>query len=122
MLYLAIFAAGVALAQNEGELAEVKEFELEEVRERISELKQSMDRRAAERDRLSVDLQDAELKIAEKRIGLKEIERGALPALEALSSGDPGVERLERRLQRRFLSDRAAAIRVVDMHAVVRVS
>lgn len=99
MLYLAIFAAGVALAQNEGELAEVKEFELEEVRERISELKQSMDRRAAERDRLSVDLQDAELKIAEKRIGLKEIERQQAYSAERKRTIEASIEEREGELK-----------------------
>ena len=41
------------LAQEpHGELAKVKERELEEVRERISDLKKSMDRSAAERERI----------------------------------------------------------------------
>lgn len=58
-----------------GELTEVKERELEDVRERISELKKSMDRSAAERDRLSSELQELEVVISEQRLRLKEIER-----------------------------------------------
>ena len=69
------FSASVSLAQQPGELAKVKELELEEVREQISELKKSMDRRAAERDRVTADLQSAEVGIAEKRTKLREIER-----------------------------------------------
>ena len=46
--------AAVAVGQDsQGELTKVKEQELEEVRERISELKQSMDAAAEERDRLA---------------------------------------------------------------------
>ncbi len=59
----------------EGELAKVKEQELEEVRGRISELKRSMDESATARDRVTAELQDAEIAIAEKRIRLKELER-----------------------------------------------
>ena len=68
--------AMVALAQapNEG-VTKVKERELEEVRAQISQLKQSMDRRAAERDEITASLQTAELQIAEKRINLSELER-----------------------------------------------
>ncbi|NOR36999.1 MAG: peptidoglycan DD-metalloendopeptidase family protein [Woeseiaceae bacterium] len=58
-----------------GELAKIKEQELEDVRERISELKESMDESAASRDRITADLQDAEVEISENRIRLKELER-----------------------------------------------
>ena len=64
----------LAQAPNEG-LTKVKERELEEVRAQISQLKQSMDRRAAERDEITASLQTAELQIAEKRINLSELER-----------------------------------------------
>jgi septal ring factor EnvC (AmiA/AmiB activator) len=57
------------------DLTQIKEQELEEVRERISELKQSMDRRAAERDRITGELQAAEVLISEKRLRLQELER-----------------------------------------------
>ena len=74
IVFLAVAAA--AWAQDGGsELAKIKERELEQVRDRISELKKSMDRSAAERDRLTTNLQDAEIEISEKRIHLQEIER-----------------------------------------------
>lgn len=65
----------VAANDSNDELATVKERELEEVRERISELKQSMDRSAAERDRLTGELQEIEIAISEQRMRIKEIER-----------------------------------------------
>jgi septal ring factor EnvC (AmiA/AmiB activator) len=67
-------APGLA-QEDEGGLAKVKERELENVRQKISTLKKSMDKRAADRDRLTSDLQQAEVQISEKRIRLKEIER-----------------------------------------------
>ena len=68
--------AAVALGQDSsGELTKVKERELEEVRERISELKQSMDAAAEEHDRLAGELQELEVAISERRMRLKEIER-----------------------------------------------
>lgn len=63
-----------ALAQDT-DLTLIKERELEQVREQISRLKKSMDRRAADRDRVTVELQAAEVKISETRIRLKELER-----------------------------------------------
>lgn len=64
------------LAQDDGrELTQIKEQELEDVRERISKLKQSMDRRTAQRDQLTGELQAAEVLIAEKRLHLQELER-----------------------------------------------
>ena len=72
-----MLACGSAAPAQEpgGELADVKERELEEVRERISDLKQSLDRGVAERDRLAAELQDIEIAIAEQRRRIKEIER-----------------------------------------------
>jgi septal ring factor EnvC (AmiA/AmiB activator) len=65
-----------AVAQEEGAgLAKIKEQELEEVREKISDLKKSMDKSARDRDRLTQDLQKAEVAIAEKRLRLKDLER-----------------------------------------------
>ncbi|MGI9201076.1 MAG: murein hydrolase activator EnvC family protein [Woeseiaceae bacterium] len=64
------------LAQGQDDdLAKVKEQELEEVRERISTLKQSMDKSAGSRDRITTELQGAEVEMSEKRIRLKELER-----------------------------------------------
>jgi septal ring factor EnvC (AmiA/AmiB activator) len=74
LAFLSLFGPAVA-ADSEGELAKVKERELEEVREQISELKKSMDRAADERDRLSGELQEIEVAISLKRMRLEEIER-----------------------------------------------
>ena len=77
LLVLALAAAGIVAADDAatGELTKIKEKELEEVRQRISVLKQSMDAAAADRDRLTAELQKAELTIAEKRLRLAELER-----------------------------------------------
>lgn len=75
-IFLLLAAVGQASAQDtDGELAKVKERELEQVRERISDLKQSMDRSASERDRLTGELQDIEVAISEQRMRIKDIER-----------------------------------------------
>jgi septal ring factor EnvC (AmiA/AmiB activator) len=75
LLFLLTAAVPAGAQAPEGELTKIKEQELEEVRERISELKKSMDDSAATRDRLTEELQEAEVSIAEKRIRLKELER-----------------------------------------------
>lgn len=73
---LTFLMSPTAIAQeSEGQFAKIKEQELEEVRDRIEELKQSMDASAAARDRLTEELQEAEGLIAEKRTRLKELER-----------------------------------------------
>jgi len=72
---LLFLAVSVAASAQDPELAQVKERELEAVREKISALKESMDRRAAERDRLSGDLEDMEARIAAKRSTLRDLER-----------------------------------------------
>jgi septal ring factor EnvC (AmiA/AmiB activator) len=64
------------LAQDSnGQLTKIKERELEEVREQISDLKRSMDKSAASRDKLTAELQKAEVVISEKRLAIKELER-----------------------------------------------
>lgn len=73
-IFLALHFAVPAAAQDD-ELAQIKERELEEVRERISELKDRLDERAGERDRVSAELQAAEVRIGDKREQLKELER-----------------------------------------------
>jgi len=73
-LLLALPMSGLS-QEREGELAKVKERELEQVREQINDLKKSMDRRAAERDRLSAELQQADVDIAAKRRALTDIEQ-----------------------------------------------
>jgi len=79
-----LLAAGhVGQAQDaSGELTEVKERELEDVRERISALKKSMDAGAAEQDRLTAELQEAEIAISEQRMRLKEVERQQRRAID----------------------------------------
>jgi septal ring factor EnvC (AmiA/AmiB activator) len=73
---LLLLASAASPAQQDGAArAKIKERELEEVRDRISELKQSMDDSAADRDRLTTELQAAEIRIAEKRQRLRELER-----------------------------------------------
>jgi septal ring factor EnvC (AmiA/AmiB activator) len=74
VLPVLLLLAGQALTEEDG-LARVKERELERVRERISELKGRMDDRAAERDRITADLQATEVLIAKQRIQLAELER-----------------------------------------------
>jgi septal ring factor EnvC (AmiA/AmiB activator) len=73
-LMLVLAASQPARSQN-AEVTQIKERELEAVRQQISDLKQSMDKRAADRDRISADLQASEVLISEKRIHLKELER-----------------------------------------------
>ncbi len=72
LLGLATLASG---QDSDGELTKVKEQELEEVRERISELKQSMDAAAEERDRLTGELQELDIAISEQRMRIADIER-----------------------------------------------
>ena len=73
-LLLAV-SPGLPAQEDAGQRTQIKERELEEVRERISDLKQSMDAAAADRDRLTMDLQAAEVSTAEKRLRLKDLER-----------------------------------------------
>ena len=70
---LAVFTSG-ALAQDT-DLTQIKERELEEVRQQISRLKQSMDKRAVDRDRITGELQKAEVKISATHIYLQELQR-----------------------------------------------
>lgn len=81
-------AAGYAQDQN-GKLTKVKERELEDVRERISDLKKSMDKVAGERDRLAAELQEVEIAISEQRMRIADIEqeqRATAKKKEALDS------------------------------------
>lgn len=73
-MLLALTLPALPAAADE-ELAKIKEQELEEVRDRISDLKESMDRAAADRDRLTGELQAAEVAIAEQRLKLRDLER-----------------------------------------------
>lgn len=76
LTFLVILAATAATAvAQDPELAQIKARELEQVREKISALKSSMDARAEERDRVTGELQAAEVLIAEKRAFLRDLER-----------------------------------------------
>ena len=72
---IVVLALPLGSMAQEKELTQIKERELEEVREKISDLKKSMDRRASERDRVTGELQSAEIQIAEKRVVLRDLER-----------------------------------------------
>ena len=75
VILLLVVGLSAVAQDNDGGLAKIKELELREVRDRIAELKKSMDRRAQERDRVTADLQAADVAIAEMRQNLKDIER-----------------------------------------------
>ena len=101
-LLLLIFAAPAAIvAQDDGAgLAKIKEQELEEVREKISDLKKSMDKSAKDRDRLTEDLQSAEVGIAEKRLRLKDLERERAYSAKRLAELDAAIADREAELAR----------------------
>lgn len=71
---LSAAVAGHAQESN-SQLGKIKEQELEAVRERISQLKESMDEAAEARDRLAEELQEIEIAISEQRMRIAEIER-----------------------------------------------
>jgi septal ring factor EnvC (AmiA/AmiB activator) len=97
-----------AVAQDEGAgLAKIKEQELEEVRDKISDLKQSMDKSARDRDRLTEDLQNAEVAIAEKRLRLQDLERERAWSAKRLAELDAAIAEREAELARE--SDHLAA-------------
>ena len=75
LLLLLLLALSWPADAQDGDVAQVKERELQRVREQISALKESMDQRAGDRDRITGELQSAEVLIAEKRIHLKELQR-----------------------------------------------
>jgi septal ring factor EnvC (AmiA/AmiB activator) len=83
ILILLVLVTPAPAQDTGGDLAKVKEQELAEVRERISDLKKSMDAAAEDRDRVTRELQDVEVRIAEQRMRLKEIEREQNYTLES---------------------------------------
>ena len=81
-----------AVGQDDGTgLAKIKEQELEEVRDRISDLKKSMDKSARDRDRLTEDLQKAEVAIGEKRLRLQDLERERAWSAKRLAELDAAI-------------------------------
>jgi septal ring factor EnvC (AmiA/AmiB activator) len=91
LILLLLLAAPAIWGQDEG-LAKVKEQELEEVREQISALKASMDKSAASRDRVTAELQSAEMQISEQRIRLQELERERNYSTKRKEELDTGIE------------------------------
>jgi septal ring factor EnvC (AmiA/AmiB activator) len=89
---LALVLAGPVSAQEtSGELAKIKEQELEEVRERISALKKSMDSAAEDRDRLTGELQEIEIRVAEQRSRIRDLPSSArASATLSATSRKPG--------------------------------
>jgi septal ring factor EnvC (AmiA/AmiB activator) len=69
-----VLAAFPAAAQDE-DLARIKEQELEAVRDRISDLKASMDKATRARDKVMSELQAAEVKIGEQQLLIRDLER-----------------------------------------------
>lgn len=95
LLILLLLPAAMALQAEDGELAKIKEQELEEVRERISALKTSMDESAASRDRVTAELQAAEVQISEQRIRLQELERERNYSARQKAEFDAQIAQLE---------------------------
>ena len=115
-LIMLLLAALAAEAQDtDGELTKVKEQELEEVRERISELKRSIDQSATSRDRLTGELRTAEVEISEKRIRLKELERERDYSINQKRKLDGQIEQREAELESES-SELASQVRAAYMN------
>ena len=100
MIAVLLAGAAMALAQDEsGDLTRIKERELEDVRERISALKKSMDASAGERDRLAAELQELEVQIAAQREILAGIEGKQRAAQEKKARLDADLTWREGRLR-----------------------
>jgi septal ring factor EnvC (AmiA/AmiB activator) len=100
-ILLVLASQTAALAQGDGDgVAKIKEQELEEVREKISDLKKSMDKSAQDRDRLTQDLQNAEVGIAEKRLRLQDLERERAYSAKRLAELDAAIAGREAELAR----------------------
>jgi septal ring factor EnvC (AmiA/AmiB activator) len=98
LLLLAL--AAIAFADDDAELTQIKEQELEQVRERISDLKKSLDRAAKQRDKLAAELQTADVAIAEKRLKLRELERQMSDSEKRRADLDARIAEAENALQR----------------------
>jgi septal ring factor EnvC (AmiA/AmiB activator) len=99
MLLLALLLATPVPAQeSSGDMAKIKEQELEDVRERISSLKESMDDAAEKRDRVTRELQDIEVQIAEQRSRIRDIERDQATTTERKNKLDAELDEREAHL------------------------
>lgn len=74
-LAAALVLAGFPVAAQDDDLARIKEQELEAVRDRISDLKASMDKATRARDKVTSELQAAEVKIGEQQLLIRDLER-----------------------------------------------
>lgn len=100
LLTLVASAAVPAAARADDDLAQVKERELEEVRERISALKKSMDRAKRDRDRVTRELEESELAIARQRLLIGDIESERRNTERRLASLESDIARREAELER----------------------
>ena len=114
MLLMLLAVASQAIAQDDGGLAKIKERELEQVRERISDLKKSMDRSAEDRDRLTSDLQSAEIRISGKRLRLRDLEQQREYSARRLAELDANIAEREADLASES-EDLAAQVRAAYM-------
>ena len=115
LIMLLLVALAAEAQDTDGGLAKIKEQELEEVRERISELKRSMDQSATSRDRLTGELQTAEVEISEKRIRLKELERERDYSINQKRKLDGQIEQREAELESEA-SELASQVRAAYMN------
>ncbi|MEE4161149.1 MAG: peptidoglycan DD-metalloendopeptidase family protein [Woeseiaceae bacterium] len=74
-LAAALVLAAFPVAAQDDDLARIKEQELEAVRDRISDLKASMDKATRARDKVTSELQAAEVKIGEQQLLIRDLER-----------------------------------------------
>ena len=99
ILLVSLLLAAIAAAQDpNGEIARIKEQELEDVRQRISALKESMDDAAEDRDRLAGELQDIEVQIAEQRSRIRDLERDQARATTRKNKLDAELDQREAHL------------------------
>ena len=110
---LLLFVTAICAADDDGERqVTIKEQELEQVRERIADLKADLDRNARDRDRLTTDLQAAEVRIAETRTRLADLERqrdySERRAADLTSEIDAGEAELDAEMSRLSSQVRAA--------------
>ncbi len=107
VLVALLFASAALAAADDENLSKIKEQELEELREQISDLKLHMDETARDRDRLTAELQEAEVAIAEKRERLAVLERERAYAEKRRAELDDQITRGEAELAEE--SERLAA-------------
>lgn len=107
VLVVLLFASANLAAADDENLSKIKEQELEDLREQISDLKLHMDETARDRDRLTAELQDAEVAIAEKRERLTVLERERAYAEKRRAELDDQIARGEAELAEE--SERLAA-------------